>query len=60
MQVNRLHKIFSARTCEFLFLIKKSFRLIKDDLMYKLFGKKNPFVDEPTQKGNSITRDEKL
>ena len=60
MQVNRLHKILSARTCEFLFLIKKSYRLIKDDLMYKLFGKKNPFIDEPTQKGQAGIKDEKL
>ena len=45
MQCNRLHKILSARACEYLFLLKNLFSLIKNDLIALAFPKKNPFSE---------------
>ena len=45
MQVYRLHKYLSARICEYVFIIRKSYHLVKNDIIGKLFGKKNPFAE---------------
>ena len=45
MQVNRLHKYLSARVCEFIFVLRKCYSLVKNDIIGKLFGKKNPFQE---------------
>ena len=46
MQFNRLHKLLGARLCEYVFVLKRSYTLIKSELITKLFGKNNPFKDE--------------
>ena len=55
MQVNRLHKLLGARICEFIYILKRSYQLIKTDLIYKLFGKKNPFIDESTDRNPKLS-----
>lgn len=45
MQCNRLHKILSARACEYLFLLKSLFSLVKNDFIVLAFPKKNPFSE---------------
>ena len=46
MQFNRFHKLIGARVCEYVYVLRRSHQLIKTELVYKLFGKKNPFIDE--------------
>ena len=43
MQYNRLHKIVSARVCEFIFFIKHMFNLVRKDFIVAVFPKKNVF-----------------
>lgn len=52
MQLNRLHKLLGMRVCEFLYVIKRSYTLVKTQFVNKLFGKKNPFIDEQDEKKN--------
>ena len=49
MQFNRLHKIMSARGCEYLFILRNSFMLVKNDLLGMAFPKKSPFSDIDSQ-----------
>ena len=54
MQFNRLHKILSARACEYLFVLRSCFNLIKNDLITLAFPKKNPFSEVDNQVTNAV------
>ena len=43
MQFNRLHKILSARACEYLFILRNLNGLVKNTFISGAFPKKNPF-----------------
>ena len=45
MQFNRLHKIMSARGCEYLFVLRTICSIIKNDIVAIAFPKKNPFAE---------------
>jgi len=40
------------RVCEYLYVIRRSYILIKTQFVNKLYGKKNPFIDEQDEKKN--------
>lgn len=53
MQFNRLHKVVSARACEYIFILRQSYVLIKNEFITSCFPKKNFFTNieaELTQK----------
>ena len=45
MQFNRLHKVVSARACEYIFILRQSYFLIKTEFITSSFPKKNFFTN---------------
>ena len=43
MQFNRLHKIVSARACEYIYILRQCFSLVSKDFIALVFPKKNVF-----------------
>ena len=56
MQFNRLHKVVSARACEYLFVLRQCYFLIKTEFIANAFPKKNFFSNIEQELNQKISQ----